>query len=100
MSDRVPLLVDMRFSPHAIDRMVEMNLDAKAIRDIVVEPEVVLPANQTRDKYGAAIPGGHPTRRMYRKGPVAVVADIGSLPDRLVIITVLRRTTDLYQRAM
>lgn len=84
---------------HAQLRMDDMGLTLDDIIETLRTPEVVTPATRTRDRYGNRVRvEASETVRMFRRDGHAVIADCqpGQAP---VVITVLVRTTEQYERA-
>lgn len=97
----VPPLADIKLTDHARERMAEMGVDRRQIRRILVDPAVVTPANAVRDKFGDHRERSAHTDnlRLFTSGEgIAVVANVSELPKKIVIVTLLERTTDLYER--
>lgn len=92
--------VDIKLTAHARQRMTEMGVERHQLRSVVLDPDTVVPANQTRDKHGNPCErtAAYGRRHMYSAGHVSVVVD-DSDPARLVVVTILPHTCDLYERA-
>lgn len=86
----------VHYTHHARHRMDEMHLTPGDIQRTLKEPEVITPANRTKDRYGRPT-GDRTDASQYRRDGIAVVAkpaDDGGL----LVITVLERRTDQYER--
>jgi hypothetical protein len=86
------------FTKHAICRIEQMGITQAQVRQAVNEPEVVVPADNTRDRYGNQTGRRKQNQLMYRKDDIAVVGATEGSSDDVLVITILERRSDQYQR--
>lgn len=90
-------LVDIKLTDHAKVRMAEMSVTRRDLRRAITDPDVECPSHGTRDKHGNPTGRRAATARCYVRDGIAVVAD-PSTPGRVVVVTVLPRTAEMYER--